>query len=77
MLDKRAYDNFPEHQVSVNSISGITYDKSPQQKGSGDSISGIRRVESRLGIRTPALMLLTYVVPILILLVWICLLIIL
>lgn len=59
VLDKRVYDNFPEHKESV------------------DRILSIRRVESRLGMRTPALMLLTYVVPILILLVWISLLVIL
>ena len=51
-----------------------TYDNLPEHKETLDRIFSVRRVESRLGLRMPALMLLTYVVPILILLVWIFLL---
>ena len=47
-----------------------TYDNLPEHKETLDRIFSVRRVESRLGLRRPALMLLTYVVPILILLVW-------
>jgi hypothetical protein len=51
-----------------------TYNNLPEHKESLDRIYSVRRIESRLGLRRPALMLLTYVVPILILLVWIFLL---
>src|SRR5436309_11856761 len=51
-----------------------TYKNLPEHKETLDRIFSVRRVESRLGLRRPALMLLTYVVPILILLVWIFLL---
>jgi hypothetical protein len=46
------------------------YDNLPDHKETLDRIFSVRRAESRLGLRRPALMLLTYVVPILILLVW-------
>ncbi len=61
ILDRRTYDNLPEHKETI------------------DSIMKARRIERRLGIRTrtPALLLLTYVLPILILLIWIFLLIVL
>ena len=51
-----------------------TYNNLPEHKETLDRIFSVRRVESRLGIRSPALLLLTYFVPILILLVWIFLL---
>jgi hypothetical protein len=51
-----------------------TYNNLPEHQETQDRIFSVRRVESRLGLRRPALMLLTYVVPILILLVWIFLL---
>ena len=54
-----------------------TYDNLPEHKETVDRILSARRVETTLGIRTPALLLLTYVVPLLILLVWIFLLIVL
>ena len=58
ILDRRTYDNLPEHKETI------------------DRIMKARRMEKRLGIktRTPVLLLLTYVVPILILLVWVFLL---
>jgi len=58
ILDRRTYDNLPEHKETI------------------DRIMHARRMEKRLGIktRTPVLFLLTYVVPILILLVWVFLL---
>ncbi len=58
ILDRRTYDNLPEHKETI------------------DRIMNARRMEKRLGIktRTPVLLLLTYVVPILILLVWVFLL---
>jgi hypothetical protein len=61
VADKRVLDsnNFPEYRETI------------------DRIRSMRRMESRLGIRTetPALMLLTYVLPVLVTLLWICLLI--
>ena len=58
ILDRRTYDNLPEHKETI------------------DRMMNARRMEKRLGIktRTPVLLLLTYVVPILILLVWVFLL---
>ena len=58
LLDRRTYDNLPEHKETI------------------DRIMQARRMEKSLGIktRTPVLLLLTYVVPILILLVWVFLL---
>jgi len=58
ILDRRTYDNLPEHKETI------------------DRIMRARRLERRLGVRTrvPALLLLTYVLPILILLIWIFLL---
>ena len=58
ILDRRTYDNLPEHKETI------------------DRMMNARSMEKRLGIktRTPVLLLLTYVVPILILLVWVFLL---
>jgi hypothetical protein len=56
ILDRRTYDNFPEHRETIKRIYRA------------------RRWESRLGIRAPVLWLLTYPIPILILLIWISLL---
>ncbi|HYU72044.1 MAG TPA: hypothetical protein VEL31_05145 [Ktedonobacteraceae bacterium] len=51
-----------------------TYDTLPEHKETVDKILNARKWESKLGIRTPALSLLTYAIPILILLVWLFLL---
>ncbi len=58
ILDRRTYDNLPEHKETI------------------DRMMRARRLERRLGVRTrtPVLLLLTYVLPILILLIWIFLL---
>jgi hypothetical protein len=56
ILDRRTYDNLPEHRETIKRIYSA------------------RKWESRLGIRTPVLLLLTYPIPILILLIWISLL---
>jgi hypothetical protein len=56
ILDRRTYDNLPEHRETVKRIYQA------------------RRWTSNLGIKAPALLLLTYPVPILILLMWIFLL---
>ena len=58
LLDRRTYDTLPEHKETI------------------DRIMQARRLEKRLGIKTktPALLLLTYVLPILILLIWLFLL---
>jgi hypothetical protein len=50
-------------------------DNFPEHKETVDRIRSIRRMESKLGISTPALMLLTYVLPGLVTLLWILLLI--
>ena len=52
VLDKRAYDFFPEYEENI------------------DTFLSIRKVESKMGIQSPALILLTYVVPVLVALVW-------
>ena len=51
-----------------------TYDNLPEHKETVNRILNARKWESKLGIRTPALSLLTYAIPILILLVWLFLL---
>ena len=58
ILDRRTYDILPEHKETI------------------DRMMRARRLERRLGVRTrtPVLLLLTYVLPILILLIWIFLL---
>jgi len=56
ILDRRTYDNLPEHRETIKRIYRA------------------RKWESRLGIRAPILLLLTYPIPILILLIWISLL---
>jgi hypothetical protein len=55
ILDRRTYDNLPEHQETIKRIYRA------------------RKWESRLGIRAPVLLLLTYPIPILVLLIWISL----
>jgi len=61
ILETRACDNFPEHNVTIYRIvSGRKV------------VSRLTKTKNRpLGMRGPALQLITYVVPILILLVWI------
>jgi hypothetical protein len=56
ILDRRTYDNLPEHRETIKRIYRA------------------RGWESGLGIRAPVLLLLTYPIPILILLIWISLL---
>lgn len=56
ILDRRTYDNFPEHRETIKRIYRA------------------RKWESELGIRAPVLLLLTYLVPVLILAIWISLL---
>jgi hypothetical protein len=48
------------------------YNSFPEHKVSIDRVKEKRKVTSKLGIGRPALMLLTYGVPILITLVWVC-----
>src|SRR5947209_6603916 len=70
-LQSRQYLNsFPTRRSSD------LYDTLPEHKETIDRIMQARRLEKRLGIKTktPALLLLTYVLPILILLIWLFLL---
>ena len=55
ILDRRTYDNLPEHRETIKRIYRT------------------RKWESKLGIRGPVLLLLTYLLPVLILAIWISL----
>ena len=60
ILDRRASDNFPEHKESMNRIVSARR-----------VVSRLTKTKNRpLGMKAPALLLITYFVPILILLVW-------
>jgi hypothetical protein len=65
-------------QYNVKQVYAIldhrTYDNFPEHRETIKRIYRARKWESRLGIRAPVLLLLTYPIPILILLIWISLL---